>query len=1135
MNMNTKQSLHRTSEIFEKSNLTNSQFLFWLGQKLNPEVPLYNMIIAFKIYGEIRPDIFQKAFQALLDRCDALRTVIEEVDGIPQYRVLESFPYELEIIDFSGQHDPQAGYDAWIKQRRTLQFNLATRLFDPVLIKFAKNVFIWYINQHHLITDGWSEAVLYRQMNLFYKLALEEQLAGMDDLPAFQDYVIFEKDLRSTSNYQKAVAYWQGKVAEPVEPIHFYGTPAMVESMRAERLFCDLGRERTEKLKNIALEREFRSLTLDLSLFNVFATVLFAYLHRISETRSLTIGTPTHNRLSKVFKETIGLFIELFPLQIEFSDNETFLSLVKKIKYEIDGFLRYAQPGTSSPESSRAYHVILNFIHASFSDFCGFRMKSEWIHPGYGDRGHNLGLQVHDFDASGSIRLQFDFNREVFDDDLRRFAIEHFLRIVDAFIEDRKQLIKHISILSDKETWRLLTEFNQTKTDYPRDLCIHQLFEAQAERTPDNIAVIFPQSGVWDQELGIRKQEFGIGEQGVGVESHPSLNTHDSSLELTYRELNQRANQLAHHLQSLGVGPEVLVGICVERSIEMVVGMLGILKAGGAYVPLDPTYPAEWLAFMMTDADLSVLLTHADLRDSLPETRAKIVCLDRDWDKIEALPNENLEMTVKPENLAYVLFTSGSTGKPKGVMMPHQALCNHMVWMKKRFTFNINDKVLQKTPVSFDASVWEFYISLISGGQLILAQPGGHQDPIYLAQTIQRYGITTLQVVPTQLQMLLATPEFAGCTALRRIFCGGEPLLLDLCQQFSYLNMTATLYNLYGPTEACIDTTFWSLQSNTDIIPVGVPIDNVQIYILDQNLQLCPVGVSGELHIGGAGLARGYLNRPELTTEKFISNPFGEGRLYKTGDLARQLPDGNIEFIGRIDHQVKIRGFRIELGEIESVLGQHPEVQEVVLMAQGVGSTELEQKRLVAYLIANPQLPNSLISELRDYLQEKLPDYMIPSAFVVLDQFPLTPNGKIDRKALPAPDMGNLATGSEFEPPRTPTEEILANIWAEVLAIEQVGRHDNFFEVGGDSILNIQIVTRAHQAGLYLTPSQIFAHPTVSQLAAVVKTCSKTETRQELVTHSSNPATAESKLSEFPGADLTQEDLDDIIAEFGES
>ncbi|MBV9385322.1 MAG: amino acid adenylation domain-containing protein, partial [Chroococcidiopsidaceae cyanobacterium CP_BM_ER_R8_30] len=559
----------------------------------------------------------------------------------------------------------------------------------------------------------------------------------------------------------------------------------------------------------------------------------------------------------------------------------------------------------------------------------------------------------------------------------------------------------------------------------------------------------------------------------------------------TYRELNCQANQLAHHLQQLGVGPEVLVGICVERSLLMVVGLLAILKAGGAYVPLDPAYPQERLAFILEDAQASVLLTQKRLVTALPQRVARVVCLDADWKTIAQAGGENSVSHVRPEHMAYLIYTSGSTGKPKGVAIEHHSTVSLLKWAEQVFTLEELAGVLASTSICFDLSVFEVFVPLSWGGTVILVENALHLPALKTAQNV-----TLINMVPSAVQELLRIDGIPA--SVRTVNLAGEPLQNTLVQQLYQLNHIRQVFNLYGPSEDTTYSTCDRVKRGAEGIPfIGRPIANTQVYLLDSHLQPVPIGVLGELYIGGDGLARGYINRSELTADKFIPNPFSArpgARLYKTGDIARYLPDGNIEYVGRIDYQVKIRGFRIELGEIEAVLSQHPAILQTVVIAR---EDVPGNKRLVAYLVSN-QEEAPTISDLRLYLKEHLPEYMVPSAFVMLDTLPLTPNGKVDRRALPVLVTGPSREAS-FVAPRTSTEEALATIWADVLRVE-VGIHDNFFELGGDSILSILIVARANQAGLQLAPKQLFQYQTIAELAAVAGTTIAVTPEQDLIT-----------------------------------
>ncbi|KAB8334016.1 amino acid adenylation domain-containing protein [Scytonema tolypothrichoides VB-61278] len=633
---------------------------------------------------------------------------------------------------------------------------------------------------------------------------------------------------------------------------------------------------------------------------------------------------------------------------------------------------------------------------------------------------------------------------------------DHFQILLQGIIANRHQQLSEIPLLTAAEQYQLLVEWNKTQTDYPKQLCIHQLFELQVQKTPDAVAVVFEEK------------------------------------QLTYRELNTKANQLAHNLQRLGVRPEVLVGLCVERSLEMVVGLLGILKAGGAYMPLDPAYPCDRLAFMLKDASVSVLLTQEQLMATLPEHKAKVVCLDADWQEIAQESQSNFHSKITSEHLAYVIYTSGSTGKPKGVKILHGALVNFLNAMHLTLGLTQKDILLSVTTLSFDIAALELYLPLIVGASVVVVSREVATDGTKLLKHLSSSGATIMQATPATWRLLLQS-GWQGSRQLK-ILCGGEALKRELANQL--LERCTEVWNLYGPTE----TTIWSAAHKVEnlnsascgdgIVSIGRPIANTQFYILDKNEKPVPMGVPGELHIGGVGLARGYLNRPELTSEKFILNPFNNNageRLYKTGDLVRYRSDGNLEYLGRIDEQVKIRGFRIELGEIEAVLSQHPNVRETVVT---VGVDVSQDKCLVAYLVVKQQ-PSPTISDLRHYLKQKLPEYMVPATFVFLDTMPLTPSGKIDRRALPAPDTSSFSRSKTFVAPRNPTEEVLAAIWAKVLGTEHIGIHDNFFDLGGHSLLATQVISRMRQAfGVEIPLQLLFETPTFADFASAITSLS---------------------------------------------
>jgi amino acid adenylation domain-containing protein len=647
----------------------------------------------------------------------------------------------------------------------------------------------------------------------------------------------------------------------------------------------------------------------------------------------------------------------------------------------------------------------------------------------------------------------FEYSTDLFDAPTVSRMAGHFQTLLRAVVADPAVAVRRLPLLTDAER-RLLLEWNDTAADYagePR--LLHQLFEAQAARTPEAAALRF------------------------------------EGRQLSYRELDERADQLARCLQGLGVGPDVAVGVCMERCLEMVISLLAILKAGGAYLPLDPHSPAARTGFMMAEAGVGVLLTEGRWREQLPPGRAQVICVDEWGPELTRAGGGAVESRVGPENLAYIIYTSGSTGQPKGVMNRHSAIVNRLLWMQGRYTLGPADRVLQKTAFTFDVSVWEFFWPLMTGACLVLARPGSQRESAYLAQVIQEQRITVLHFVPSMLRAFLEEEGAAGCATLRDVICSGEALSVGLQERF-YERLTARLHNLYGPTEAAVDVTAWECERGRGVVPIGHPIANTQLYIFSEEMEASPVGVAGELYIGGAGLARGYVNRPGMTAEKFVPHPLGaEGgeRLYRTGDLARFLPDGNIEFLGRLDHQVKIRGFRIELGEIEAALKQHPSVGEAIVLAKQEAGGET---RLVAYILPRAGAQAPTVTEWRRQLKQQLPEYMLPSAFVTLEELPLTSSAKVDRRALLAMESSRRPELERpYVAPRTATEQMVADIWSQLLGVERVGLHDNFFELGGHSLLATQFTSRMRERlNVYVPLSVLFnSTPTVEGMTKAIE------------------------------------------------
>lgn len=815
---------------------------------------------------------------------------------------------------------------------------------------------------------------------------------------------------------------------------------------RARPPVCSFVRETVSVQLGADVSKSIRSLASEekASPFDVLMTAYMALLFRYTSQTDLVIGSAL--KVASANSEPA-----LVPLRIQLTDNANACNLVRQISTTLQKLSVNHQ--RSEPGLSLFNTTFLLWDAANQNQSARI---SEAFGSGVAEQLVQCDLVLATRELNGEFALDCEFDAELFEASTVERFLEHFRTLLAGMVSNPAMHLSELPLLSVSERHKLLVEWNDTRRDYPLESSrLHKLIEAQVKRTPDAVAVVF------------------------------------ESEQLSYRALNERANQLAHFLRKLGVGPDGLVGICVERSVEMVVGLLGILKAGGAYVPLDPQYPRERLAFMMEDAGVPVLLTQKKLIGSLPQHKARVICLDADWNEMGRESTANPNVTTAPDNLAYMIYTSGSTGKPKGAMNTHCGICNRLLWMQEQYQLTSADAVMQKTPFSFDVSVWEFFWPLLTGARLVVARPGGHQDPAYLVKLIEQQRITVLHFVPSMLRLFLDEPGLDHCTSVRHVICSGEALPFDLQERFfeSRIANSASLHNLYGPTEAAVDVTHWTCRRDSDrrIVPLGRPVANTTTYILDSRLQPVPIGVPGELHLGGVQIGRGYHNRPELTVEKFIPDPFTDrpgARLYKTGDLARYLPDGNIEFLGRMDHQVKIRGFRIELGEIESRLAEHDAIKNAVVVAREPRDGGTGDQQLIAYLVSNSsEQPRTGV--LKQFLLRTLPDHMVPSAFVWLKEFPLSPNGKVDRKALPAPSSVGTEPGKSRVLPRTEMEKTLAVIWQKALGVEQVGAEENFFELGGNSLLLVRIQGELRTLlNQDLTVTVLFQYPTISSLAS---------------------------------------------------
>ncbi len=1073
-----------------------AQQRLWFLDQFEPGTPAYNLPRVFRINGPLNVDALTRAFHAAVQRHASLRTVFESVDGEARQVVLSELDVKLPIIDLTsvpeGEREAEALRLASEEGKKPFDLRKGP-LLRTLLVRLGPETFILLIVMHHIIADGWSISRLFRDVTKCYAAFLENKDPELPELPIeYTEYAQWQREYMSREVLSQEIEYWKNTLAgaqtvlelatdHPRPPIRTWHGATEAISLDGATL---------ARLKSLAQSEKS-------TLFMVSMAAFQALLWRYTHQESILLGTPVAGRNHVEVEDMIGLFVNTLVFRADFTSDMTFRDLLRQVRsVALEAYMHQDVPFEKlveelvpqrSLDTPPLFQVMFTFqnIPKQVFEISGLSIKQVSFETGIAK--FDLSVDVWE---DTEFHCQFEYNTDLFEHSTMLRMFGHFERLIQAALDNPDLPLAQLPILSAQEREQVLVEWNNTRVDYPRNLPLHKFIEDQTERTPDSIALIYENEQV------------------------------------TYRQLNARANQLAHRLRKLGVGPDVLVSVCADRSVEMVVALLGIIKAGGAYVPLDPEYPRERLETMQQDANSPVLLTQTHLQNRIPHGARHVILLDRDEETLQE-STENLPASVSGKNLAYAIYTSGSTGRPKGVPNVHEGIVNRLLWMQDMYRLTADDRVLQKTPYSFDVSVWEFFWPLMTGATLVLARPGGHKDPAYLVNLIADQKITTLHFVPSMLSVFLEVEGLERCRALRQVFASGEALPSELQQRF-FERLPAKLHNLYGPTEAAVDVTYWACQpqGKQQIVPIGKPIANTQIYLLEPSLQPVPIGVAGELHIGGIGLARGYLNRPELTAEKFIPNPFSPdsgSRLYKTGDLARFLPDGNIEYLGRIDHQVKLRGFRIELGEIESVLTKCPGVRQASVI---VREDTPGDKRLVAYFVP-AQESTPPITALRDFLKEKLPDYMVPSAFVTLEAMPLTPSGKINRRAFPAPDQADFAAKGEFVAPQNVIESRLVQLWESVLAARPIGVNHNFFELGGHSLLALQVTARIRRTfGVELPVRALFEAPTIAALALEVEKVQGKglKARSRIFPRGHHPVSADAGREAFP-ASFAQERL----------
>ncbi|OKH20890.1 non-ribosomal peptide synthetase [Hydrococcus rivularis NIES-593] len=1034
--------------------LSFAQTRLWFFAQLEPDSYAYNIPTAVRLTGALDVPALSKSINAIAQRHEALRTNFTQINGQPVQIIRQYSPINLPVIDLQALPPTQQQEESQRIAREEAEkpFNLEKDcLLRFKLLRLAPDDYIVLFTTHHIISDAWSTGILIQELVILYKAFCAGQPSPLPDFPIqYADFAVWQRKWLQGEVLQSQLNYWKqqlGNAPAALELPTDRPRPS-IQSDRGAIQSLILSQSLTRALKDLSQQE---GVTLFMTLLAAFKVLLYRYTGQ----QDIAIGTPIANRNRTETEELIGFFVNTLVLRTNLQGNPSFRQLLKRVRevtlgayahqdLPFEQLVEEIKPERDLSHSS-LFQVMFILQNAPMEalELPGLTLNTLPVESVTANFDLTLSMSESDRGLIGWL----EYNTDLFDATTIARMLGHFQTLLESIVTNCDRTISDLPILTDSQRQQLLVEFNQSKIQNRKskiDRCIHTLFEQQVKLTPNAIAVVY------------------------------------ESEQLTYLQLNAKANQLARFLRSLGVKPETLVGLCVERSLDLVVGVLGILKAGGAYLPLDPAYPQERLAFMLADAQVSVLVTQTQLTNQLPTNQAAIVTLEDP--KIAQQEKENLVSEVTPENLAYVIYTSGSTGQAKGVMVCHRNLVNAYFAWEEAYRLREVTSHLQMASFSFDVFAGDLVRALCSGGKLVLCPKEILLEPQQLYQLMVREKVDCAEFVPVVLRNLIQYLESSQqrLDFMRLLICGSDSWYVKEYEQFrTFCGSQTRLINSFGLTEATIDSSYFeagTVVPTEKLVPIGSPFTNTQIYILDSYFQPVPIGVIGELYIGGLGLARGYLNRADLTAQKFIPNPFSTGtRLYKTGDMGRYLSDGNIELLGRTDHQVKIRGFRVELGEIEAVLRQHPTVRETAVL---VRNDLYGNSCLVAYIVSNSDRSNVT---LKRFLQERLPNYMVPSAFVWLESLPLTPNGKIDRHALPIPERELEET---FIAPRTELEKVLANLWTQILGVENIGIHDNFFELGGHSLLTTQLMVKIREAFRVDMPLRIlFESPTIASLA----------------------------------------------------
>lgn len=1052
----------------EQFPMTEAQREIWAAVQMGQHASCaYNQCFPLRLQGAFSLDSMHDAIQKLIARHEALRLVCDS-HGETQ-TVLPVLTISVPVVDIMDQPpaEREAQINARLQQETETPFDLTRGpLVRAQIIREAADCHLVVFTAHHIACDGWSSGILLQELAILYEAERYGLSAHLPPAGRFRDFVHYQ----ATNTYQAAAraaeSYWQAQFTGATVPDLDF--PLDRPRPPSKTYHCAQQR----RVLNAALYQNIKRVAAKHGC-TVYALLLAAYqtfLHRLTGQTDFVLGIPVAMQAQMDGQTLVGHGTNLLPLRVQLNPEDSFAhhlrntraALLNAQEHQAITFgslirvLNLARDPSRTPLVSAIFNVDKVDEESPFQGLTAELLPSP-------KRFASFEVEANIIDTGKTLIIECNYNTDLFESQTIQRWLGHYQTVLAGVTKDPDQQLWQLPLLSSEEHAQLLYLAQAETSSFTPKQCLHHLFESQVERTPDAVAVSY------------------------------------EGRTLTYRELNRYANQLARQLLAAGVGPETLVGLYVERSLEMVIGILSILKAGGAYLPIDPSYPAERTAFMIADAAVPVLLTQPALRSRMPASQAQVIMLTlEELQEATLLPHAdtNPASSVQPDHLAYVIYTSGSTGIPKGVLITHANVVRLLHATEEWFQFSATDVWSMFHSYAFDFSVWELWGALSYGGRLIVVPYWVSRSPETFAELLRQEQVTVLNQTPSAFRQLIpfmtATTPTAP-TSLRYIIFGGEALEVQSLQPWlaCYGDEQPRLINMYGITETTVHVTYrpitWTdLHAGAGSV-IGQPIPDLSVYVLDQHQQPAPIGVVGEMYIGGAGVARGYLHRPALTQERFLPNPFHpspDARLYRSGDLARRLPNGDLEYLGRIDQQVKIRGFRVELGEIEAVLHQHPAIQEAVVVACKEDSGD---KRLVAYCVTTQSTEN-LDNELRNLLQRQVPDYMMPAAFVWLPALPLTSNGKVDRSALPAPNFTRSTSAREYVAPRTPTEKTLANIWQAVLKLPAVGIHDNFFTLGGHSILAAQLLTRLQTTfAIELPLPNLFKAPTISELALVIE------------------------------------------------